>query len=143
MVADEQSHFCPRCGASLSAAPPTQPAPLQTWQAPPAQQVAWQQQAQQYGTTQQYPGQALKTNGLAVASLVLGLLWLFWLGSLLAVIFGFVSLLQIERSNGTQRGRGMAIAGIILGCIGLAVFAAIFIAGFIEGFNESRSSRLR
>ncbi|MGH7703636.1 MAG: DUF4190 domain-containing protein, partial [Gemmatimonadales bacterium] len=34
------------------------------------------------------PAVAYRTSGLAIASLVLGILWLGWVGSLLAVIFG-------------------------------------------------------
>jgi hypothetical protein len=59
------------------------------------------------------------TNGLAVASLVLGIIWLYWLGSILAVIFGHVALSQIARSG--QNGRGLAIAGLVLGWIGVGV----------------------
>ena len=32
--------------------------------------------------------QAATTSGLAVASLVLGIVWLWWLGSILALVFG-------------------------------------------------------
>lgn len=66
---------------------------------------------------------AAGTNGLAVASLVLSLLWLFWIGSLLAVIFGFIAMSQINKSGGRQGGRGLAIAGTILGGIGLLTLA--------------------
>jgi hypothetical protein len=58
---------------------------------------------------------AQTTNGLAVASMVLGILWLFWIGSILAIIFGHISLGQSKRSNSAQGGRGMAIAGSVLG----------------------------
>jgi hypothetical protein len=61
------------------------------------------------------------TNGLAVAALVLGIIWIYWIGSILAVIFGHVAKGQIDRSGGTQAGRGMAIAGIVLGWIGVGV----------------------
>ena len=47
-----------------------------------------------------------RTSGLAIASLVLGIVWVFWLGSLLAVIFGHVALSQIKRSMGALTGRG-------------------------------------
>jgi thiol-disulfide isomerase/thioredoxin len=66
-----------------------------------------------------------KTNGLAVASLVLGILPVFGIGAILAVIFGHVSLGQIKKSDGAQTGRGMAIAGLILGYIWIALFVAI------------------
>jgi hypothetical protein len=59
------------------------------------------------------------TNGLSVASLVLGIVWVFGLGSILAVIFGFIGRKQIRESGGTQSGGGMATAGIVLGCIGV------------------------
>src|SRR5687768_11097018 len=71
---------------------------------------------------QPYPGQPYqagyypvqqRTNGLAIASMVLGILWLYWIGSILALIFGYVAKGQIDRSNGVETGRGMAIAGIV------------------------------
>ena len=60
-----------------------------------------------------------KTNKLAVTSMLLGILWLWWLGSLLAIVFGHVSLTQIKKSNGRQGGRAMAIVGLVLGYFGL------------------------
>lgn len=66
------------------------------------------------------PWSAPKTSGLAVASLVLGLLWLCGHGSLLAVIFGAVAMGQIDRSRGTLEGKGLAITGLILGIIGVS-----------------------
>ena len=60
-------------------------------------------------------------NGFAVASLVLGLVWAFWIGSLLAVVFGHVALAQIRDSGGWQRGRGVALAGLLLGYLMLAL----------------------
>jgi hypothetical protein len=58
------------------------------------------------------------TNGLAIASLVVGCLWIGWIGSLLAVVFGHVALNQIAHTG--QSGRGIAIAGLVLGYIGMA-----------------------
>lgn len=68
-----------------------------------------------------------RTNGLAVASLVLGLLWLWWLGSVLALVFGYIGKNQIDRSGGHESGRGMAIAGIVLGWIGIATLTLILV----------------
>lgn len=79
---------------------------------------------------------APKTNGLAIASLVLGIVWIYWIGSILAVIFGHVALSQIKKSNGTQGGRGMAIAGLVLGYIGLAMIV-LFIVIVIVGTTVS------
>jgi uncharacterized protein DUF4190 len=72
-----------------------------------------------------YP-QAPGTSGLAIASLVLGILWIWGVGSLLAVIFGHVSRSQIRRGERTG-GAGMALAGLILGYIGLAAILVIII----------------
>jgi len=68
-----------------------------------------------------------RTNGLAVASLVCSLFWVFGLGSVLAVIFGFIARWQITQSNDGQRGNGLALAGIIVGFAGLLA-VVLFIA---------------
>ena len=53
-----------------------------------------------------------------VLGLVGILLFLFFaIVSILAVIFGIVAIGQINGSGGTQTGRGMAIAGMVLGLI--------------------------
>jgi uncharacterized protein DUF4190/uncharacterized protein DUF1707 len=83
--------------------PPPPPAPLAPPYAP-------------YPPAVVYP----TTNGLAVASLVAGFLWLGWFGSILAVIFGHMALGQINRSGGRETGSGLAIAGLVLGYMGVA-----------------------
>jgi hypothetical protein len=65
---------------------------------------------------------------MAVASLVLSLVWIGGLGSLLAVIFGFAARSDIKRSNGTKSGDGMAIAGITIGFVGLCGIAFLIVA---------------
>lgn len=60
------------------------------------------------------------TNGFAIASLVLGILFVGGLGSVLALVFGYVAKNQIDQSGGFEGGRGMAIAGIVLGWVGIA-----------------------
>jgi hypothetical protein len=116
--------------------PPPPPGPAAPgpgwWQAsdgnwyPPDQQPGWG--APQYVAAPEYGyGYAAQpvsggTNGFAIASMVLGILWIWWIGSILAVIFGHVALGQIARQN--QSGRGMAIAGLVLGYIGLLLLAA-------------------
>ncbi len=72
---------------------------------------------------------AQSTNGLAVASLVLGILWLYWIGSILALIFGYVAKSQIDRSQGRQSGRGMAVAGIVLGWVGVGILSLVVVIG--------------
>ncbi len=82
-----------------------------------------------YGTT---APTGSRPKGLAVASLVLGILGLltffFLLGGLLgliAVILGIVALGKIKR--GEADGRGMAIAGIITGAISLVLTVLILV----------------
>ncbi len=82
-----------------------------------------------------------RTSGLAVASLVLGILHLCGIGSLLATIFGAVSLGQISRSNGTLTGKGMAIAGLVLGLIGLGFIPFLYFLGLLGGLAESLQHR--
>src|SRR5205807_2221163 len=91
----------------------------------------------QYG-----PGRpAASTNGLAVASLVLGIVTLCGIGSILAVIFGYVGKGQIDRSGGTQSGRGLAIAGIVLGWIGIGILVLLIVLGIIGAISNSGSSQ--
>ncbi|MGH3822847.1 MAG: DUF4190 domain-containing protein [Pseudonocardiaceae bacterium] len=70
-----------------------------------------------------YPGppMQLPINGLAVASLVLGILWVLWIGSILALIFGYIARNQIKERN--EGGAGLAIAGIVLGWVGIGILA--------------------
>ena len=65
------------------------------------------------------PGGAKPTNGLAVASLILSIIWLAGLGSVLAVIFGIVARRQIRASAGRQGGEGLALAGALVGVVGI------------------------
>ena len=61
----------------------------------------------------------LATSGLAVASLVLSILWLGGLGSILAVIFALVALSQIRSAQNRIGGKGLAIAGLVIGAVGV------------------------
>jgi hypothetical protein len=76
-----------------------------------------------YGYTPYAPAQS--TNGFAIASMVLGILWIYWIGSILAIIFGFIAMSQIKERN--QSGRGMAIAGLILGFIGIGTLVLVIL----------------
>jgi len=75
-----------------------------------------------------------RTSGLAIASMVCGILSLvfFWvplfgfLLGIIAIIFGAVAIRQIGREPNLG-GRGMAIAGLVCGIVGVAGWV-IFIA---------------
>lgn len=68
------------------------------------------------------------TNGMAVASLVCGLMQVFFgITTIPAVILGHLAKGQIRRTG--ERGDGMATAGLVLGWLGIAMF--VLIAGAI------------
>lgn len=91
--------------------------------------AGWPQGGAPVPPTYQYGGfpAPTQTNGLAIASMVLGILWIYWVGSILALIFGYIAKKQIDESGGRQSGRGMAIAGIVLGWIGVAALALVIV----------------
>jgi hypothetical protein len=80
--------------------------------------------------------EAAETNGLAIASLFVGIIWLFGVGSLVAIALGYLGLKQIEASAGHQSGRAIAIAGIVIGVIGLASLG-ILVAFLISSSNDT------
>ncbi|MFE2110000.1 DUF4190 domain-containing protein [Kitasatospora sp. NPDC059463] len=93
-------------------------------------------------------------NGLGIAAMVLGivgtvlglaviLFWLSWLPALLAVILGAVALTQVRK--GVATNRGTALAGVILGVVGLLVStgAGVFVVTEIRAVNEERAAKER
>jgi Domain of unknown function (DUF4190)/Protein of unknown function (DUF2510) len=80
-------------------------------------------------------------NPFAIAALVLGIVWVLWIGSLLAVIFGHVALSHIRDSGGVQRGRGMAIAGLVLGYVALGLLVVTIAATAGDGDDHAQKSR--
>jgi Domain of unknown function (DUF4190) len=67
------------------------------------------------------------TNGFAIASLICGIVGM-GVGSILALVFGYVAKRQIDESGGMQGGRGLAIAGIVLGWIGAGFLVLMAVA---------------
>src|ERR1700682_6476664 len=82
---------------------------------------------------------AEKTSGMAIASLIFGILFLFFPLSILAVVFGHVSLSQIKKSAGRLGGRGLAITGLVLGYLGIAMIPLILIIAAIAIPNLLRA----
>jgi hypothetical protein len=73
-------------------------------------------------------GAGTKTNGLAIASMVCSFFFLIYgIPAILAIIFGFISRNQIKRSQGAQTGGGMALAGIIIGFVGILFWIVVII----------------
>jgi hypothetical protein len=146
---EPNNRFCVRCGIDIAAppapetpsfeipppplppaGPPPAPAP-NPWSAP--HQAA--PPAPQWTPPATYPPSyppsgypAPPTNGLAIASLVLGIVgWVACgVGSIVAIVLGFVARDQIRKAGGRQGGDGLALAGIILGFISIGLLVALF-----------------
>ena len=71
-----------------------------------------------------------RVNTLSIVSLVAGLLWLGWLGSVAAVVTGHIALHQISRSAGTESGRPAALVGLCFGYCGLAALLFVLLFAF-------------
>lgn len=86
---------------------------------------------------------AAPTSGAATASLIFGILSYIFLpviGAIVAVICGHVALGQIRASGDHVGGKGMAIAGLVLGylqVVGIALFIVfvVLLGAAIAGSN--------
>lgn len=82
---------------------------------------------------------APRTDGLAIASLIVGILSLLCCGVILgpvAAIMGFIARNRIAQSGGAVGGGGLAMAGLILGVVGFLLWIVILI------FNAAAFSQL-
>jgi prepilin-type processing-associated H-X9-DG protein len=106
--------------------------------------AAWAQSGPPRPMVTAVPAASAKTSGLAISSLVLGLLGLFTCGitSLVGVVLGIVALVKIEKSKGQLGGRGMALAGLILSGLMLLVLpfmAAMALPAFANAKAKAES----
>jgi len=79
--------------------------------------------------------------GLAIASLVLGILSLMTCGPLAgipAVICGNMAVAQIKKSSGMLGGNGLATAGIILGYISIVATVLLALVAALCAFLNAR-----
>ena len=119
--------FCPSCGSSVgayAAAPPL---------SPPSNPL-------NHGASTAY-AVAPATSGKAIASLVCGILAYiipFFL-AIPAIVFGHIALSDIKKSAGRLKGQGLAIAGLVLGYLGIAVIPFILIIAAIAIPNLLRA----
>jgi len=72
------------------------------------------------------------TSGLSIAALVLGLLGIWPL----AIIFGGIGISQTKPGRNVS-GRGMAIAGLVLGIVVGLLYIGLFTWAFIYGFSHA------
>lgn len=87
------------------------------------------------------PQRARKTSGMAIASLVLGILWIYWLGSILALVFGYIAKREIRESREPIEGSGLATAGIVLGWVGIGTLSLVILLVILAAmFDEEKKS---
>lgn len=77
---------------------------------------------------------------MSIASLVLGILWILGIGSILALIFGYIGLRQIRQRS--QNGRGIAIAGIVLGWVGVGGNLLLITLATIGAYSNSSGNSI-
>ncbi len=91
---------------------------------------------------QQQAAQINGTNPMATAGLICGLL--SWPAicccqglpfNVLGLVFSIIALSQLRRNTG-QRGKGMAIAGLVLSILQILIFVGFLIAGSTIGWND-------
>ena len=79
------------------------------------------------------------TNGMAIAALVLGICGFFFVTPIVGLVLGIVSLSVVNRTG--QRGKGMAISGIVLSSLWIALFATVIVvAGVTAKSSAQRNS---
>jgi len=114
------------------------PPPRSTWE---GQSSDWRGKTSDYSMSYPRPAFRLaspsqpRLNRLALASVIFAVLWIFGIGSFLAIVFGVVAKRQIRRRR--QSGRRMASVGIVLGAIGLVTTA---VAAILIGFFDDSST---
>lgn len=87
-----------------------------------------------------------ETSGKAVFSLICGVFFIILPLSIVAVIFGYIALSEIRKNPGRWKGRGLAIAGIVLGYVGVVFIVALFglgIYGVRKASREINNAGLR
>ncbi|MEY4386689.1 MAG: hypothetical protein RLY20_1972 [Verrucomicrobiota bacterium] len=85
-----------------------------------------------------------RTSGMAIASLVLGCLGLFFCGltSLVGLPLGLVAMSKIKKSQGELGGWGLALGGTIISGVSL-LFIPLFIAMFIPVLSKAKSKAVQ
>lgn len=66
------------------------------------------------------------TNGMAIAALVMGIISIFTfglcgIGSIVTIILGHMALTRVRQSGGSLGGKGMAVAGLVMGYASIAL----------------------
>ncbi len=123
--------------------PPSASAPFGSAGAPPPHSPGPVVPAVPGGYGQPQPGYFApqpRKSGMGIASLVLGIvgvpLFMLFIPAVLAVVFGAVSMRQIKAAAGRVTGRGMAIAGLVLGVVSIAGGAVFWWAAATDRIKD-------
>lgn len=151
MEIEEGGIFCPNCGARVTQtssagaatsmlpskqAPAASPSPYTPEKpsayTPPASQPSLPAPQQPYAPPPFYSTPINPpTSTAAIISLIMGILsWcgLVFIGTFGAIIAGHMARREIQRSNGQVAGSGMALAGLIMGYLNLALLVLMCVA---------------
>ena len=144
---EEGTAFCGNCGAALTAdaTPPADEAPLAGETTPRSdspEEVALAVPPPPPPPEPPRPsvrsiGATAPTNGMAVASLILGIAGLTvvpTIGSVLALILGYMAKRDIRQRPAETTGEGLATAGIVMGWIGV-VLTVLVVCGIVAFFG--------
>ena len=90
------------------------------------------------------PTPASKRSGLAVGSLVLGILGLFTFGAtaIVGLVLGIVAMVKINNSQGRLSGQGLAIAGTVVSgffLLMLPIYAALLLPALAQAKQRAQS----
>lgn len=122
------SPFCPGCGNDIG--------PEDTF----CRVCGRLASAEPGGTVAPTPAAAAgETSGKAIISLISGLFFFVFPFAILAIIFGHLSLSEIRKSAGRIKGDGIAIAGLVLGYVGVGAIPGILIVATIAIPNLLRA----
>ena len=88
--------------------------------------------------------QPAPTSGLAIASLVLGIIGIFTCGltALIGLILGIVAMRQVRKSHGTIGGGGIALAGTIVSAVFLLFVIPLGAALFLPALSVAKQRAL-
>lgn len=89
-----------------------------------------------YGYPSPNPQVAKGTNGMAIAALVLGICGFLFVTPIVGLVLGIISLAAVRRSG--QRGKGMAISGIVLSSLWIALFATIIVVAGVTAQGPAK-----
>ena len=132
---DPNAPQCIYCGNPLAAAPPPQQygAPPPAYGAPPPGYGA---PPPGYGMEQPMVSTASRTSGMAIGGFICS-----FLCGLLGLILSIIAVNQINKSMGMLRGKGLAMAGIIISILNMLAGVSMQVCGRSSYRRSYRSYR--